>query len=65
MFLEQSGLSVPHLPLSENIAYSSAHVETYSYIETYDFMGKAIKTPEPNYATVATGNTHKNYCKST
>ena len=39
-------LSASDLPLSENVAYSSAHVETFSYSEAYD-------TLEQDYATVA------------
>ena len=39
-------LSASDLPLSENVAYSSAHVETLIYSEAYD-------TLEQDYATVA------------
>ena len=51
----ETDISAPDLPLSENVAYATAHVETCSYSETYDFMDKIIKTPEPDYATVTAG----------
>ena len=54
----ETDISAPDLPLSENVANATVHVETCGYNEAYDFMDKAIKTPEPDYATVAAGNMH-------
>ena len=57
----ETDLSASDLPLSDNVAYSSAHVETCSYSEAYDFMDKTIKTSEPDYAAVAAGNMHNTF----
>ena len=57
----ETDISAPDLPHSENVAYATAHVETCSYSDTYDFMDNAMKTPEPDYATVIAGNMHNTF----
>ena len=46
--------SASDVRFSQNVTYSSANVKKSGYSEAYEYIH--VRTPEPDYATVAAGN---------